>query len=179
MVRKEFEVFSYEEAVAAVEEMGFKVIKNKTIAWKNAGSPVSDKDLKNFAETQFAKEKVANVPNVGILIAVAPGTKDSRERPYTYENVVVDGKMEKERTYEVRRVDNDELVVSVAGDGATKDVAIKAAKESMSDVKTDLYIEVVYRVKDGKNIIGRLKYTPSINAERGRYIFLGNELSNF
>lgn len=87
--------------------------------------------------------------------------------------------MATERTYEVRRVDNGELVVSVAGEGATKDAAIKAAKEAMVETKTDMDIEVVYRVKDGKNVVGHLKYVPSINASTGRYIFLGNDLAQF
>jgi hypothetical protein len=30
MVKKEFEVYSYEEAVAAAEAEGYKVIRNKT-----------------------------------------------------------------------------------------------------------------------------------------------------
>ena len=125
------------------------------------------------------KEKLTGVPGVGFMVVVAAGSKDTRERPYTYENVVTEGRMATERTFEVRRVDNGELVVSLAGEGATKDAAIKAAKEAMVDVKTDLDIEVVYRVKDGKNIIGHLKYVPSVNAEKGRYIFLGNEVTTF
>ena len=179
MVKKEFEVYSYEEAVAAVEAEGYKVIRNKTASWKNAGSPVGDAGLKTFANEQLAKEKLTSVPGVGFIIVVANGSKDTRERPYTYENVVTEGRMATERTYEVRRVDNGELVVSLSGDGATKDAAIKAAKEIMADVKADLNIEVVYRVKDGKNVVGRLKYTPSINAQKGRYIFFGNEVAGF
>lgn len=179
MVKKEFEVYSYEEAVAAAEAEGFKVIRNKTNSWKNAGSPIGDAALKTFANEQLAKEKLVGVPGVGFIVAVANGSKDTRERPYSYENVVTDGRMETERTYEVRRVDNGELVVSLAGDGATKDAAIKAAKEVMSEVKTDMKIEVVYRVKDGKNVVGHLKYVPSINAQKGRYIFFGNEVAGF
>lgn len=179
MVKKEFEVYSYEEAVAAIEAEGYKVIRNKTASWKNAGSPVGDAGLKTFANEQLAKEKLTSVPGVGFIVVVANGSKDTRERPYTYENVVTEGRMATERTYEVRRVDNGELVVSLSGDGATKDAAIKAAKEIMADVKADLNIEVVYRVKDGKNVVGRLKYTPSINAQKGRYIFFGNEVAGF
>ncbi len=179
MVKREFEVYSYEEAVAAAEAEGFKVIRNKTASWKNAGSPISDKELKTFAVDQLNKEKLTEVPGVGFIVVIAAGSKDTRERPYTYENVVTEGRMATERTYEVRRCDNNELVVSLAGDGATKDAAVKAAKEVMSEVKTDLDIEVVYRVKDGKNVVGHLKYVPSINAEKGRYIFLGNEVASF
>lgn len=179
MVKKEFEVYSYEEAVAAAEAEGFKVTRNKTASWKNAGSPISDKDLKAFVVDQMNKEKLTGVPGVGFIVVVASGSKDTRERPYTYENVVTEGRMATERTFEVRRVDNGELVVSLAGEGATKDAAIKAAKEAMLDVKADMDIEVVYRVKDGKNVIGHLKYVPSINAEKGRYIFLGNEIATF
>lgn len=179
MVKKEFEVYSYEEAVAAAEAEGFKVTRNKTASWKNAGSPISDKDLKAFVVDQMNKEKLTGVPGVGFIVVVASGSKDTRERPYTYENVVTEGRMATERTFEVRRVDNGELVVSLAGEGATKDAAIKAAKEAMLNVKADMDIEVVYRVKDGKNVIGHLKYVPSINAEKGRYIFLGNEVATF
>lgn len=179
MVKKEFEVYSYEEAVAAAEAEGFKVTRNKTASWKNAGSPISDKDLKAFTVDQMNKEKLTGIPGVGFIVVVASGSKDTRERPYAYENVVTEGRMATERTFEVRRVDNGELVVSLAGEGATKDAAIKAAKEAMSEVKADMDIEVVYRVKDGKNVIGHLKYVPSVNAEKGRYIFLGNEVATF
>ena len=179
MVKREFEVYSYEEAVAAAEAEGFKVIRNKTASWKNAGSPINDASLKVFATEQLNKEKLTDVPGVGFIVVVASGSKDTRERPYVYENVTTEGRTQTERTYEVRRVDNGELVVSLAGEGATKDAAVKAAKEIMPDVKADLDIEIVYRVKDGKSVVGHLKYAPSVNTERGRYIFLGNELASF
>ena len=179
MVKKEFEVYSYVEAVEAAEALGYKVIRNKTASWKNAGSPIGDAALKTFANDQLAKEKLTDVPGVGFMVVVANGSKDTRERPYTFKNVVTEGRMATERTYEVRRKDTDELVVSLAGDGATKEAAIKAAKEVMCDVKADLYGAVVYRVKDGKSKVFELDYTPSINAEKGRYIFLGNEVAGF
>jgi len=179
MVKREFEVYSYEEAVAAIEAEGYKVIRNKTASWKNEGSPIGDASLKTFTKAQLEKEKLVDVPGVGFIVVVAAGSKDTRERPYTYENVVTEGRMVTERTYEIRRVDNGELVCSLSGEGATKDAAVKAAKEVMVEQKTDLDIEVVYRVKDGKNVVGHLKYVPSINAEKGRYIFLGNELATF
>lgn len=113
------------------------------------------------------------------MVVIAPGSKDTRERPYTYENVVTEGRMEPKRTYEVRRVDNGDLVLALSGEGATKDAAVKAAKEAMVEQKADMDIEVVYRVQDGKNVVGHLKYTPSINAETGRYIFIGNEVASF
>ena len=179
MIKREFEAYSYAEAVEAAEAAGFKVNRNKTASWKNAGSPISSKDLKDFCAEQLAKEKLTDVPGVGFMVVVSAGSKDTRERPYVYENVITEGRMETERTYEVRRADNGALVVSLAGEGATKNAAIKAAKEIMSDVKVDLNIEVVYRVKDGKNVVGHLKYVPSINAEKGRYLFLGNEIASF
>jgi len=179
MVRKEYSVYSYAEAVAAVEAEGYKVIRNKTNSWKAAGSPVSDKDFKVFATSQMEKEKLTNVPGVGFIVAVASGSKDTRERPYTLENVINEGRLATERTYEWRRDDTGEVVLSLSGEDATKDAAIKAAKERMSDLKTDLTLEIVYRVKDGKNVAAHLKYTPSVNAEVGKYIFIGNELSAF
>ena len=74
MVKKEFEVYSYEEAVAAVEAEGYKVIRNKTNSWKTAGSPVGDAALKTFANAQMDKEKLTNVPGVGFIVVVAQRT---------------------------------------------------------------------------------------------------------
>jgi len=177
MIRKEYSVYSYAEAVAAVEAEGFKVIRNKTNSWKNAGSPISDKDFKVFAVAQMEKEKLTEIPGVGFMVVVANGSKDTRERPYTVENVVNEGRTLTERTYEVYRVDNGEIITSLSGEGATKDAAIKAAKEAMVDVKADLDIRVVYRVKNNKEVVCHVKYTPSVNAELGKYVFVGNELS--
>ena len=173
MIRKEFEVFSFDEAVAAAEKEGFHVIKNKTMSWKNAGSPVSDKELKVFAVDQLTKERLTNVPGAGFMIIVKAGSADTRERPYAYENITTDGRIKTERTYEWTRNDTGEVVLSTTG---TKDEAIKAAKEIMSEVKADMTLTVVYRVKEGKDVIGRLTYTPSKNTESGRYLFIGNSL---
>lgn len=179
MIRKEYSVYSYAEAVAAVEADGFKVMRNKTNSWKAAGSPVSDKDFKVFATAQMEKEKLVDVPGVGFMVVVAPGSKDTRERPYTLENVINEGRLNTVRTYEWHRDDTDEVVLTLSGKDATKDAAIKAAKERMSELKTNLTLKIVYRVKDGKDVAARLKYTPSVNAEVGKYIFVGNEVSAF
>ena len=167
-----------DEAIKAAAPMNLMV--DATQAYKKWAKEniTSEDNVKEWMKDYLRKKKF-DKPGIGAYIVTQTGVQDTRERPYTYENVVTEGRMATERTYEVRRVDNGDLVVSLSGDGATKDAAIKAAKEIMADVKADLNIEVVYRVKDGKNVVGRLKYTPSVNAQKGRYIFFGNEVAGF
>ena len=71
MIKREFEVYSYEEAVNAAEAEGLTVYRNKTASWKSAGSPVSDKDLKKFAEDKLKEDK-RTAAGEGSLLLLLP-----------------------------------------------------------------------------------------------------------
>ena len=49
----------------------------------------------------------------------------------------------------------------------------------MSSVKTDMYCEIVYRVKEGKALAFEVDYTPSVSTTLGTYIVFGNERVDF
>ena len=92
---------------------------------------------------------------------------------YKYTNNIVEGKKTVERVYEVRRKDTGALVASAS----KKDAAEKLAKKAMSSIKSDMECNIVYHVKDGKDLAFTLQYVPSANTKLGTYIVFGNERS--
>lgn len=177
MSMKKFEIkaYSLEEAKEKAVEMGMTVVRNVTQSWKNANSPISDKDFKIFAVDMLEKNHLASAEGVGLVVCFVPGSKDTRERPYKFINNVTEGPKQVQRVFEVRRKDNDELIAT-----ASKKVdAEDAAKNAMCSVKSDMYCEIVYRVKEGKSLAFELDYTPSVNATLGTYVVFGNERSDF
>ena len=48
MFKKEYRAFSYNEAVELANLDGFTVMKNKTVAWENAGRPENIPNAVNF-----------------------------------------------------------------------------------------------------------------------------------
>ena len=171
MKRFEIKAFSIEEAKAKAAEMGLTVVRNVTMSWKNAGSPVTDKSFKEFAVDSLQKNHLANAEGVGLLVVITGGSADTRERPYKFNNNVVEGKKNIERVYEIRRKDTG----AVIGTAAMKADAEKLAKNLMADVKTDLECVIVYHVTEGKDLAFTLDYTPSTNTKEGTYIVFGNE----
>ena len=151
--------------------MGLTVVRNVTQSWKNAGSPVTDKSFKEFAVASLDKNHLANAEGVGLIVVVAGGSADTRERPYKYTNNVVEGKKNIERVYEIRRRDTGAVLATAA----MKSDAEKKAKKLMPEVKTDLECVIVYHVTEGKDLAFTLDYTPSTNTKTGSYIVFGNE----
>lgn len=175
---KKFEVSAYslEEAKAtAMNEFGIKVTQNVTQSWKNVGSPVSGKEFENFCVDILDKKRLTGVEGVGLVIAITPGSKDTRERPYKYKNVTSEGKRQMERVVEIRLKATDEVV----GEAKNKGEAEKLAKKLMLTYKQDMVAVITYHVKDGKELAFELDYAPSQSAQKGRYIVFGNEKSGF
>jgi hypothetical protein len=178
LTMKKFEVSAYslEEAKAtAMNEFGIKVTQNVTQSWKNAGSPVSGKEFENFCVDILDKKRLTGVEGVGLVIAITPGSKDTRERPYKYKNVTSEGKRQMERVVEIRLKATDEVV----GEAKNKSEAEKLAKKLMLTYKQDMVAVITYHVKDGKELAFELDYAPSQSAQKGRYIVFGNEKSGF
>ena len=175
---KKFEISAYslDEAKAiAMDQYGVKVTQNVTMSWKNAGAPLLGRDLEMFCAETLDKKKLLDVPGVGLIVAVTPGSKDTRERPYKMKDNIVDGKRKMERVIEIRLKDTDELV----GEAKNKGEAEKLAKKLMVTHRKDMIATVVYHVKEGKDVAFELDYVPSASTVKGRYIVFGNEQNGF
>ena len=69
-----------------------------TQAWKSAGKPMTGSALKEFMAEQLQKKTRFSAGN-GCYIVVESGVADTRERPYSIENVKTDGKRKKSYRY--------------------------------------------------------------------------------
>lgn len=177
MIMKKIEInaYSVEEAKAIAKEQGINVTQNVTQSWKNSKSPISGKNLEMFCKDILDKKHLGDVAGAGLLLVVAPGSKDTRERPYKFVNKISEGKRKTKRTVEIRLCETDELV----GTADNKNLATKLAKELMSQYRQDMYATIVYKVTEGKDEVFALQYVPSINAKQGTYVVFGIEKSSF
>ena len=155
MRKIEIVAYSLEEAKEKAAEMGITVVRNVTQSWKNANSPMSDAEFKVFAVEAMEKQRLTDASGVGLIVAVNPGSKDTKKRPYEFVNNVVDGEASK------------------------KDDAARLAKELMVKYRKDMVATIVYRVTEGKDVAFELNYSPSADAKEGKYVVFGNDKNSF
>ena len=172
VVKYEINASSLDEAKQKAAEMGLTIVKNVTPSWKNANCPVfGTKDFKLFIADVLDKKRLTNTRGVGLIVATDPGSADTRQRPWTYNNNVKEGFRRTKRYFDVR-VKGDETLI---GSFEKKGDAARAAKAAMVDYKKDMYCEIVYRVVDPEmGIAFTLDYTPSCKAKMGTYVVFGN-----
>lgn len=90
--------FSKEKALESTGlEVSLDRLKNATLAWKKAGSPLSTKGLNTFMQKYVKDKKV-----VGAYIVVENSSNDTRKRPYSVINEVTHGKRKTTLTYQVK-----------------------------------------------------------------------------
>lgn len=171
MKKFEIQAYSLDEAKEKAQDMGIIVTTNVTQSWKNEKCPINDKDFKAFAVAMMEKKRLTAIEGVGLIVAVNPGSKDTRERPYKFVNNVVEGKRKTKKVVELRLKETGELV----GEAANKGKAEKLAKKLMVEYRQDIIAPIVYRVTEGKEIAFELQYQPSASAKEGTYIVFGNE----
>lgn len=179
----------------AFEETGLdinlKYLRNATQTWKNSGSPIGDKKLKDFIEG-YIKDK--RVPSGYIVIE--PASDDTRMRPYKVINEATKGKRKSTTTYQVKEavldvktktVQNEEgedvevSEVKVLSAGAVearagkKDEAVKLMKSLIKENRKNYVIEIVKEITTGQKYASYGVYTPSKSAEVGKFIFFSED----
>jgi len=164
------DAYSLEEAKVKSSELGLTVTTNVTQSWKNQNCPIDDKSFKVFAEEMLTTKRLDKATGVGLIVAINPGSKDTRERPYKFINNVTEGKRGTKRVIEIRTKSDGKLV----GEAENKGKAAELAKELMLKYRQDMIATIVYRVTENKDVAFELKYAPSASAVQGRYIAFGN-----
>lgn len=193
MLIKEAQGYSKEKAFATTGlEVDVDKLRNATISWKKAGAPVSGKALQEFAAA-YIKEKKA----YGIYLVINPASDDTRRRPYTVINEVTKGKRKTTTVYQVKQADlkltskevegldeegneitTKEVTATVSNKGAVegraakKDQALALMKDLIKENRKDYVIEIVKEVTEGQPYAAYGVYTPSKQAEVGKFIFI-------
>lgn len=90
----------------ALEASGLDVeldrLKNATLAWKKAGSPLNSKKMAEFMTTYIKDKKV-----VGAYLVIESSSDDTRLRPYTVINEVTNGKRKSTTSYQIKEAEFD------------------------------------------------------------------------
>lgn len=162
----EIEAFSLDEAKTKAVEQGLTVVKDVTRRYTNAGSP---EDIESFAKEQFEKDKMTDTTGTAYIVTKVKGSADTKERPYTFNDVKTEGQSTKRRVFEIRTASG-----KLVDTGLTKGEAARKAKAAMKEVKENMYCEVVYRVDDAHAKVFTLNYSPSVKTQVGKYIVFGN-----
>ena len=184
--------FSKEKALEASGlNVEMELLKNATMAWKKAGSPLDNKELKRFMEEYMKRNKL-----VGGYIVIESASDDTRTRPYSVINETTKGKRKTATTYQIKPAefkvkyvkstdeDGNEVEtanVEVLSTGAVearadkKDLALKMMKELIEANRKDYVIEVVKEVVTGQKFAGYGKYTPSKSAKIGKFLFFAQD----
>lgn len=163
--------FTKQEALA---EAPFQVIKDATQAWKLAGKPVTDKTLNAFCG-EYLQKHTKFAAGIGCSITFEAGQADTRERPYTMNDVKNEkGKRKYKTGYQaVNPATGEVLFVNFESKKAAQD----QAKElyTKKGYKGNIVCKYIHEVVEGEPLAFTVDYTPSKSAKEGTYIAFGVE----
>lgn len=165
---------SKEMAIEQMERDLFHYSGDATQAYKNWKAKqtgmVGERELKEFMLDYLAK-KGKNCPNSGFLICIDNAVKDTRERPYTINNIKGDGKRKYKKMYQL--VDKATGVV-IKEVSTNKADAINVAKELIKDgFHGTLVCKLAHKVVEGVETVFEATYTPSKSTKKGEWICFG------
>lgn len=185
---REAQGYSKEKALKSTGlEIELDRLKNATIAWKKAGSPINTKQLNVFL-TNYIKDKKAP----GAYIVLDAPSDDTRLRPYNVINETTTGKRKAKTMYQIKEAEfkvkyttsvneaGEEVKtphVEVLSAGSVevsvgkKETAFKTMKELIEENKKDYVVEIVREITEGQKYAGYGLYTPSKSAKVGKFVF--------
>lgn len=188
-----------EEALA---QAPFDIMGDATQAyklWKNKQTNgVTEADKKQFMLDYLAK-KSKNCANAGFYITIDPASKDTRKRPYTFNDVKKSGSCKYVTVYQlfdkatgaviaetpvkhVQDADKDGVLL-INEDGTPKMVWKPGTKAQAKEIAKKLYTDKDFKgnlickptkqVVEGEDVAFTVDYTPSKSSKVGTYLVFG------
>ncbi len=159
----------------------FSKLKNATMAWKKAGSPLDKIELNNFF-----KEYTENHKLLGAYIVLQTSSPDLRKSPYTIITEKNSGRRTFKKVYLIVEAEFDidtkrenlievKNLGAVCGEAYQQKDALIILKNLVADTKKDYVIVVAKKVSSGNRFAGFGLYTPSKNAKEGAFLFYVQE----
>lgn len=175
--------FKKVEVVGATKEEAlsnapFKIMGDATQAyklWEKKQKGIITDDMKKTFMLDYLNKKSKNIEGVGFSITVESAVADTRERPYSFNDV----KNEKgTRKYKTIYMLIDKATGSeIARTDETKAKAKEIAKKLYTDsnYKGNIVCTYTKQVVEGEPIAFTANYTPSKASRPGKYIVFGIE----
>lgn len=163
-----------EEALAKAP---FHIMKDATQAfklWKKKQvNGITDKEIKQFCMDYLAKN-TKNAPGVGCRITIEAAVSDTRERPWTINDVKNEkGKRKYTTIYQLIDKATGQILDEVEG---TKAKAKEAAKKLIANgFKGRGICTYTKQVTEGEPVAFNFEYTPSKASHAGTYLVFGIE----
>lgn len=172
MVIYEVTASNLDNAKIKALQKGLEVTRNVTKEWKDAGSPLTPKALRDFAIEKYQNYDFEYSLGSAAIIIVEDSIENTRVKPWIYKNNAMPGRRSIFRVFEIRLKSTDDLI----GEAHDKKEAIRKAKTLMLHYKEDMYCKIVYRVAEKEmETVFYLNYAPSASTKDGTYIIFGNK----
>lgn len=174
--KREIVATSKEEAKEIMENTLFHYSGDATQAFKNwkqsQKGAVTEREVKEFM-LDYLNKKSKNCPGSGFMITVDPAVSDTRERPYSIEDIPNEGRRKFKKTYQLIDV---ETGVVLGETQENKAVAKQLAKEIIKGgFKGKMKCNLAHKVIEGQETVFTAEYTPSKNTKNGTWICFGIE----
>lgn len=157
----------------AVKQVNFQIMRDATQAWKAAGKPMMEKELRAFCDKYLA-QFTKYIANAGCIITIEAGSANTRENPCTVKDI----KNEKgKRTYKtgyqaINKATGEILFTNFETKAKAKEMAKALYKKGY---KGDIFVKYIKDVVEGEVGAFEVLYTPSKSAKVGKYICFGVE----
>lgn len=167
---------SKEEAKEIMNNTLFHYSGDATQAFKNwkqsKNGAVTEREIKEFM-LDYLNKKSKNCPGSGFMITLDPAVGDTRERPYTIEDVKNEGRRKYKKVYQL--IDRETGVVLAECDTNKADSKNVAKELIKAGFKGKGYCKLAHKVSEGQETVFTFEYTPSKNTKNGTFLCFGIE----
>lgn len=148
--------------------LNIEIMKNATKAWRIKGSPKGE-DFEKFANDYIERNMKGRETGMFYVITSNP-VKNTKNRPYSVENFITDGKRSYTTGYELVGKKSNKKYETVVG---KKSLALSVAKKYVAQYQEDIDLNIVKVCTEGVSKVATVSYKPSQKTFEGSFIFFG------
>ena len=128
----------------------------------------NEDSVKEWMKDYLNKKKLT-MPKDGAYIVLQSAVADTRERPYKVDKKKYDARTHSpEKFYVLRDAAGNEI-----GAEKTSKAAEQTAKELVSDLKQDVYVNIEWKAKEKNSQYAVVRYTPSKGSQPCKLLVFG------
>lgn len=150
--------------------------------WKGKQTEaITDRSMRDFM-IDYLQKKSKNAPGIGFAITVESPVADTRERPWTIEDVKNEGKRTYKKVIQLLDAETGKVLGEVADHEDKEGKPVRATKADAKELAKKLIKDGFHgtirgvstkQVVSGEATLFTCKYTPSKSAKAGNWIVFG------